>query len=105
MASWAPGSPRLGESRHMTLLKWPGALLALWLLAWALTGLMPGPPPPAPLFAARLDPELRERVRIAPITEALSFARFRRDGSLHTLRIERFDEDLVHGIVLGTDDP
>lgn len=52
-----------------------------------------------PLFDVALDPTLVDEVTIAPVTEALTFGRYRgADGALHLLLVTAYEDGLVTGL-------
>ncbi len=52
-----------------------------------------------------VTPALFERVTIAPISEALTFARVERQGVRRVLAVRRYRNGRVEGVDLGADDP
>jgi 2,4-diketo-3-deoxy-L-fuconate hydrolase len=84
-------------------------LFAGWAFALWAARKIPAPAP-VPLFAETLDRATLDNVAIAPPAEALTFARFLRDGIVHLLRVESYAGGKVTGIDLtstwpGTRDP
>src|SRR5688500_10118869 len=54
-----------------------------------------------PIFAERLERTALATIPIAPLSDALTFARYRRDGGLHAMLVTRYDADRVVGADLG----
>src|SRR5690349_6180438 len=77
-----------------------GGILGAWLIAWAIAAQMP-PAAIAQQKGERLDPAKLRNVEIAPLTEALTFARFERDGRTHLLRVNEYREGRVRGVDLS----
>ncbi len=54
-----------------------------------------------PLFDEHITSEAVETIDIAPVDEALTFARFERGGALHVLAVERYADGDVEGVDLS----
>lgn len=73
-------------------------LLIVWLSLWRL---LAQPQPPAIRAApAPLAQELLANFEIAPLAEALTFARYAKQGQIHLLRVERYRDGKVMGLDL-----
>ncbi|MBF7730475.1 fumarylacetoacetate hydrolase family protein [Pseudomonas sp. N040] len=77
-------------------------VIAVLLLAWASAWQIADRPAPAgaPLFSERLQPQRLQTLAIAAPAEALTFARFLRDGEPHLLLVQRYAAGQVSGIDL-----
>lgn len=80
------------------------ALLSLWLVAWAVAArLAPEPAPHAAHPISKLDLPLD--LQIAPRAEALTFARFLREGKLELMLVSRVEVGQVHGLAIADQFP
>lgn len=77
------------------------AFVVLWLLAWAVAGMLP----PQPIPAARtppLDAARTAGVAIAPRSEALTFARFEHGGRTRLMLVDRYAGGTASGIDIAS---
>jgi 2-keto-4-pentenoate hydratase/2-oxohepta-3-ene-1,7-dioic acid hydratase in catechol pathway len=73
------------------------ALVSLWLLAWAVAGML-GPERDTASHSSPGDPVRTAGVAIAPRGEALTFARFERDGKTRLMLVDRYADGMVRGV-------
>lgn len=80
-----------------------GGVLLVWLAAWGHLARAPEAPK-APL-RSEVDAALLQNLAIAPRTEALTFARFVRDGQTYLMMVSGYAKGVVSGLVVEGSDP